>query len=259
MTLYSESMGDAGETIVFLHGIGGSTRYWKSRVEPLAGRYRLLLIDLLGYGKSAKPWTQYTIERHVEEVYEVVRSRRSITLVGHSLGAIVAAAFCARYPHLVNRLILISLPYFGNKDRAIRYFRESRSADRYVATNIAFAALACITTRWVLRWFLPYVLRDMPLEVVQDLSRHTWRSYTSSLWDGVYGHDLLADVESLDRNFEVVCLHGSADQTAPLSGVQQLAADRPQWKLRILPDCDHHLLLRNPPWCLDQIERALRA
>ena len=257
--LYSESLGDAGETIVFLHGIAGSTRYWTSRVEPLAAQYRLLFVDLLGYGKSAKPWTKYTVERHVEELFQVVRSQQSFTLVGHSFGAIVATAFRARYPHLVNRLILISLPYFGDKDAAIKYFRQSRTADRYVATNIAFAAIACMMTRWILRWFLPFVLRDMPIEVVRDLTRHTWRSYTSSLWDGVYGHDLLADVKTIDCDFPVVCLHGSADKTAPLFGVQQLLLGHPRWQLRILYGADHHPLLRDPRWCLDEIERAMRA
>ena len=256
--LYSESLGDAGETLVFLHGIAGSTRYWKSRVEPLAAQYRLLFVDLLGYGKSAKPWTKYTVERHVEELYQVVRNHSSITLVGHSFGAIVAAAFSARYPHLVSRLILISLPYFADQNGAIRYFREGGGANRYVTTNIAFAVLACLTTRWVLRWFLPYILRDMPFEVVQDLSRHTWRSYTSSLWDGVYGHDLMADVKTLHVDLAVVCLHGSADKTAPLFGIRQLSSGRPQWTLQILPDGDHHPLLRNPQWCLDRIEQAMR-
>ena len=82
--LYNESLGDTGETMVFLHGIAGSTRYWKSRVKPLSAQYRLLLVDLLGYGKSAKPWTKYTVERHVEELYQVVRRQKPFTLVGHS-------------------------------------------------------------------------------------------------------------------------------------------------------------------------------
>jgi pimeloyl-ACP methyl ester carboxylesterase len=256
--LYSEKLGDEGETMVFLHGIAGSTRYWKSRVKPLAHHHQLLLVDLLGYGQSPKPWTKYTVDRHVDELYQVLRDEKPMTIVGHSFGAIVAIAFCARFPHLVKRLILISLPYFGDKQGAIKYFGESHLAERYVTTNIAFAALACMMTRWVLRWFLPYVLRDMPGEVVEDLTRHTWRSYTSSLWDGVYGHDLFADADSLDPNFNVLCLHGSADKTAPLSGVQKLLANRSQWKIQILADGDHHPLLRNQQWCLEQIALAMK-
>ncbi len=204
--MYSETLGDNSEAIVFLHGIGGTTRYWKSRVQPLASSYRLILVDLLGYGQSPKPWTKYTVERHVEELYQVLHEQKSLTIVGHSFGGIVAMAFAARYPHIVKRLVFISLPYFGNKDGAMHYFRNSNMADRYVMTNIAFAALACITTRWVLRWLLPYVLRDMPIEVVQDLSQHTWRSYTSSVWDGVYRHYLIADIEKLSPDCKIFCM-----------------------------------------------------
>jgi len=256
--LHCETLGDADNTIVFLHGIGGTTRYWKTRVQSLAPNYRLLFVDLLGYGQSPKPWTEYTVERHVEELYQVLCEQESLTIVGHSFGSIVAMAFAARYPHLVRRLILISLPYFGNREGAMRYFHNSNLADRYVMTNIAFAAVACIMTRWVLRWLLPYVLRDMPREVVQDLTQHTWRSYTSSVWDGIYRHDLIADTKCLDSNCDVLFLHGQLDKTAPLSGVKQLMAGHPDWQLDILADADHHPLLRNPQWCLQAISSIMK-
>jgi pimeloyl-ACP methyl ester carboxylesterase len=256
--LHSEMLGDAPDTIVFLHGIGGTVRYWKTRVLSLATSYRLILIDLLGYGQSPKPWTKYTVKRHVEELYQVLHEHESLTIVGHSFGSIVAMAFAARYPHMVKRLVLISMPYFGDKAGAIHYFRNSNLADRYVMTNIAFAALACIMTRYVLRWLLPYVLRDIPREVVQDLTRHTWRSYTSSVWDGIYRHDLVADTKRLDSNCDVLFLHGRRDKTAPLFGVQQLMKGHSDWQLDILDDADHHPLLRNPQWCLQAIESVMK-
>lgn len=255
--LHSETLGDAPGTIVFLHGIGGTSRYWKTRVLPLASSYCLILIDLLGYGQSPKPWTKYTVDRHVEELYQVLCEHESLTIVGHSFGAIIALAFAARYPHLVKRLVLISLPYFGDKAGAFRYFRNSNLADRYVMTNIAFAALACVMTRYVLRWLLPYVLRDMPREVVQDLTQHTWRSYTSSVWDGIYRHDLLNDTTQLDANCDILFLHGELDETAPLSGVKQLILGHSDWQLCILADADHHPLLRDPQWCTRAINSIM--
>lgn len=126
-------------------------------------------------------------------------------------------------------------------------------------TNIAFAALACIMTRWVLCWLLPYVLRDMPREVVQDLTLHTWRSYTSSVWDGIYHHDLNDDVEHLGPDYSILFLHGELDETAPLSGVQQLMAGHSDWPLKVLAGADHHPLLRNPQWCLQLISSAMKS
>jgi pimeloyl-ACP methyl ester carboxylesterase len=125
-------------------------------------------------------------------------------------------------------------------------------------TNIAFAALACVLTRYVLRWLLPYVLRDMPREVVQDLTRHTWRSYTSSVWDGIYRHDLLHDATQLKVDCEILFLHGELDVTAPLSGVKQLMQGHPDWQLCTLMDADHHPLLRDPKWCTHAINSMMK-
>ena len=151
--LHYETQGDGPDTIVFLPGIGGTTRYWKTRVQPLASSYRLMLVDLLGYGQSPKPWTKYTVERHVEELFQVLHEQESLTLVGHSFGAIVALAFAARHPHLIRRIILISLPYFGNKVGAMRYFSNSHLAFRYVMTNIAFAANASAMSKNCFRFY----------------------------------------------------------------------------------------------------------
>ncbi len=137
------------------------------------------------------------------------------------------------------------------------YFRNSPPADRYVMTNIAFATVACVMTRWVLRWLLPYVLRDMPPEVVEDLTLHTWRSYTSSVWDGIYRHDLLAESNHLDHDCEILFLHGELDKTAPLSGVQQLMAGHSDWQLHTLAGSDHHPMLRDPHWCLQAINTVM--
>ena len=199
--LHYETHGDSPETIVFLHGIGGTLRYWKRRVLPLASSYRLILVDLLGYGQSPKPWTKYTVERHVEELHQVLHEQESLTIVGHSFGSIIALAFAARYPHKVKGLVLISLPYFGYKAGTFRYFRNSNLADRYVMTNIGFAALACVMTRYVLRWLLPYVLRDMPREVVQSYTTHMallhlfcmgWHSIVIIFWMTSHNSMLIA-------------------------------------------------------------------
>lgn len=77
-------------------------------MQPLAASYRLILVDLLGYGQSPNPWTKYTVERHVDELYQLLCGQESLTIVGHSFGSIVAMAYAARYPHPVRRLILIS-------------------------------------------------------------------------------------------------------------------------------------------------------
>ena len=251
--LYHEALGSTGPTLVFLAGVGGTTRYWRSRVEPLAQSYRVLLVDLLGFGRSPKPWTRYTIDRHVAALHGALEGSEPFTLVGHSFGAIAAAAYAARHPELTDRLVLAGLPYFGSEARALAYFRGRHTADRWFMTNVALAAATCIVTRRVLRRLLPRLLRDMPREVVEDLVQHTWRSSTSTLWEGVYRHDTAADLARLPSDLPVLFLHGDRDATAPLEGLTYLMTEHPRSALRVLRGGDHHLLLRRPEWVLDAI------
>jgi len=251
--LYAKEIASDGPTLVFLPGVGGTTRYWERRIAPLAAMYRLLLVDLLGYGRSPKPWTTYSVERHVAKLHRVLKERDHFTLVGHSFGAIVAVAYAACYPQQVERLILLSLPYFGSEARAKRFFRQRATLESWFMTNIMLAVIACILTRRVLRRVLPRFLTNMPLEVVQDLALHTWRSSTSTIWDGIYRYDLAADARQLPPELPVLLIHGDRDTTAPLAGAQELAAHHPAAVLVTLPGVDHHPLLRNPSRCVEAI------
>lgn len=258
-SLFTEALGTAGPTLVFLPGLGGTTRYWRSRVMPLADTHRLVLVDMLGFGRSPKPWTTYSVGRHVAELHRVLAEHGPLTLVGHSFGATVALAYTAQYPAQVRRLVLVSVPYYGSMERARQHFRAGRSLEGYVATNILLAVVACVVTRRVLGRALPFLMRNLPREVAEDLVQHTWRSSTSTLWEGIYHHDPAASAARLPVGLPVLLLHGEHDATAPLPGAEQLAAILPTADLQVLPRVDHHPLLRAPAWCLTALRAFLAA
>ncbi|HMU60985.1 MAG TPA: alpha/beta hydrolase [Gemmatimonadales bacterium] len=257
--LYCRDLGAACHPIVFLPGVGGTTRYWASRVEPLAIEHRIRLVDLLGFGHSPKPWlVRYSVERHLDELDRVLKHAvfpDRFTLVGHSFGAIMAVAYAARWPERVRGLVLFSLPNFGGEQRAIRWFRQRGTAEGWLLSNAVLAAITCLVTRRVVRRVLPRLLPDMPREVVEDLVAHTWRSSTSTLWEGVYRHDVFRDAVRVPPQLPVLLIHGDQDTTAPLAGVTRLVDQLPHWSLRVLPGVDHHPFLRQTTACID----ALRA
>ena len=251
--LYHTLIGTSGPPVVFLAGLGGTTRYWERRVAPLSASHRLLLIDLLGFGRSPKPWATYSVERHVAELHRVLDGRDNLTLVGHSFGAIAATAYAARYPEAVARLALISLPYFGSEAHAKSYFRSGAVSGGWLMTNVALAAVTCIVTRRVVRRALPRFMPDMPREILDDLVLHTWRSSTSTLWEGIYRYDLARDIDRLPAGLPVLLLHGDRDTTAPLEGALRFAAHHPSTRLIVLSGVDHHPLLRDSSSCLEAI------
>jgi pimeloyl-ACP methyl ester carboxylesterase len=251
--LYTEILGHGEETIVFIPGLGGTTRYWRSRVKQLEERYRIVFVDLLGFGHSPKPWTTYSVERQVQELHTVLRPLGKLTLVGHSLGALITVAYCARHPACIKRIVLLGMPYFGSQRNAYRYMRHGPVKGGYVFTNVVLTMVACIITRRLLGRVLPYVVRDVPREVAEDLVKHTWRSSTSSLWEVVYRYDAATDLRRVPDRITVVFIHGELDFMAPVTTIEQLVATHPGWQLHKLPTVDHHPFLRKPDICLSLI------
>ena len=256
-TLYSVEAGTSGSQVVFLPGLGATTRYWQGRLGALEQSHRILLVDLLGFGQSPKPWTRYTVERHIAALHQIVGERGTFTLVGHSMGTLLALAYAANYPEQVERLVLISLPYFGSKDKALDYIGSQSALYRLLLTNMALAAVTCIITRRLFGRLLPYLRTDLPGDVAADSVKHTWRSFTSSLWEVIYSGNATQAVETLESRIPVFCLHGDQDHVAPLEGVLTLAGKRRNWRVQVLPGVDHHPLLRAQDVCLQVIGASL--
>ncbi len=253
--LFTRALGATGPQLVFLPGIGATTRYWELVVGALANRTRLLLVDLLGFGRSPKPWTAYTVDRHIAELRRVlapVGARGPMTLVAHSLGARLAVTYAARYPHDIERLVLVSLPYFGGEEQAKRFIR-SRHSSGWLWTHMIPFALACLLGRRLLGWAAPLFAGDLPREVAEDMNQMTWRSSTSTMWEVIYGHDLAADIALLPTTLPVLCLHGDRDESAPLDRMEALRAIHANCEIRVYQGADHQLPLRHPQWLRDQL------
>ncbi len=255
--LYVEVRGEAAETLVFIAGLGGTTRYWASRLQSIEGRYRVVLVDLLGFGRSPKPWMQYTVNRQVAALHDAVRSFAPFTLVGHSLGALIAVAYAAEHPDNVKNIVPIGMPYFGSEAAAYRYMRSGSVKWGFVYTSIALTMITCVLTRRVFGWLLPYIVRSVPREVAEDLVKHTWRSSTSSLWDVVYRYDITVDLERLPARIRPLFIHGDEDIMAPVNAIKQLVSEHRTWRLVTQPGVDHHPFLRQPIRCLALIEAIL--
>lgn len=116
-------------TIVFIHGIGSSGAMWQQVITELERKadVHILAVDLLGFGESPKPeWAKYSTHEHAKALARTLRGRGigKATIVGHSLGALVAIEYAKLYHSRVTSLILCSPPFYRLNDGA------SFSADR---------------------------------------------------------------------------------------------------------------------------------
>src|SRR6266436_823200 len=104
----------SGPVVVLLHGLGSRKDDWLPVLEPMAQKYRLLVPDQIGFGKSDKPLLDYSIQTYVDFLNEFLRQLKveKASLVGESLGGWIAGLYVVEMgggAHLipVEKLVLI--------------------------------------------------------------------------------------------------------------------------------------------------------
>ncbi len=99
-----------GPPLIFIHGFGGSMWQWEHQLEPLSRSHRVIILDLLGSGISAKPEQPYS-PRTLNDFFSHFMLTLGIsraTLIGNSMGAGLAMAMALDHPDQVDALVLIS-------------------------------------------------------------------------------------------------------------------------------------------------------
>ena len=112
-----KAFGDAPATLIFIHGVGMCKEIWQPQVEHFSKNYRVITYDFLGHGKSVLKKDKLTLEDYVTQLYNLVNEIgvTNFSLIGHSMGAIIAVAFALKYPRKVDTLIPINIVFKRTK------------------------------------------------------------------------------------------------------------------------------------------------
>jgi 2-hydroxymuconate-semialdehyde hydrolase len=123
---YAAGTRGAGEPVVLIHGFPTSGHLWGEVVPLVPVGHRVVVVDLLGYGRSDRPKAgQASVRAHAERMialFDALRIRQAC-VVGHDVGGGVAQSIAVRYPERVSRLCLINSVAFDGWPR-----REARLA-----------------------------------------------------------------------------------------------------------------------------------
>ncbi len=112
--LYIKDVG-VGDPIILIHGFGSNSYSWRHLVPVLLNKYRVITIDLKGFGKSKKPYdNNYSIYDQATLIYSLIEKLNldNITIIGHSYGGgVTLATMLLSKEHnslRIKRLVLIS-------------------------------------------------------------------------------------------------------------------------------------------------------
>lgn len=200
--------GDVGEgpVVVLLHGIASSSVTFENVVPLVEGRHRAVSIDLLGFGGSPAPAdATYTVEEHVAALHRTLRHARlrSFVLVGHSMGALIAARYAATHPGELTRLVVVSPPIYlapaeigAPFDRAAMglYFRLYE----FLRANKDFTIRAAAG-----------LARLSPIKNLVDVSEKNWNPFVLSLENSIEAQTAVSDLAEV--RIPVHLVYGTLD------------------------------------------------
>lgn len=98
-----------GLPLLFIHGLGGNLLHYKMNIPFFKSNYRVISLDLPGYGKSDKPELVDPVNYYVHFLKKFVKKLglEELVIVGNSMGGHVGCLFAARYKKSTRGLILV--------------------------------------------------------------------------------------------------------------------------------------------------------
>ena len=258
-----ESGSSSKPVLVFMHGWGGSARYWEDVARVLSPYFDCLLYDFRGFGRSTlsgrSPSLSYELAEYAEDLVSLLAELgiEKITLVAHSFGASIATLFAHRYPEKIDKLILTCSGIFTyNK-----------------LTFGAFHAAGTLVVKLRYRWFL-----QVPFAGRLFMVRFVYRPL-SDRWNRMFLEDyLLADRETATETIKTavskkaatempkafaslqmptLLIMGEKDQIIPPRLGKSAAALNSKIKYVEVPKTGHFPMLEDPDTYMRQVYQFL--
>lgn len=249
-----------GAAVLLVHGVISSTFSFRYQIESLAPHFRVLAVDLPGFGYSDRPTdVDLSHTAHAERLREFL-DRMGIeraTVIGHSMGGAVAMRLAAAYPERVEKLVLVSSAAPDQRYNRMLLYALVRPL-LPVPTALLLGRRGW--RRRIARRKTVYDPALMTDEVMEGYNRPLrLRGTTASLlkmMDDVR-HDAPLDPATVST--PALLLWGEADRVVPLAVGHRLDATMPHARLEVVPRAGHLVLEEQPDACDQAILRFLGA
>lgn len=226
-----------GPVVVLLHGIASSSASWRTLVPLLSPLYRVIAIDVMGFGGSrAGEGVGFTLDEHVEALHKTIRAlrlRSRFTLIGHSLGALISSRYAAVYRREVSHLLLVAPPIYPH----LRYIDELGHRMR-VGGYL---------------WFYRFV-RGNRLTIINNAGRFSrwmpngsmkidddsWAAFSKSMENCIESQTTTTDIAQVSVPIDIV--YGSRDQVIVPASIERLGSMH-HVQLHEVPHTDHLIRL----------------
>jgi pimeloyl-ACP methyl ester carboxylesterase len=225
----------SGPAVVLLHGYALSAASWDPVAERMRDRARIIRPDLRGFARSSPGEGPYTMERMAEDVAAILDERRieRATIVGHSMGGVVAMAFARAFPQRVAGIALV--------DSRVDPDTPEQERNRLsLAERAKNEGLGVIEASYVPKFFAPRVYEeraDLVEAAHRGFADHDNASAAAAFAGSVRRFDGRAVLASLDVPAHVLC--GDQDAFFTVASQQRLVAAARDGEIAVIPGCGH--------------------
>ena len=199
-SIYYVSAGEAQldkPPLLLVHGFGASTDHWRKNIAQLQKQFQVWAIDLLGFGRSAKPKQEYGGNLWREQLHDFITQviGRPTVLAGNSLGGYAGLCVAAEYPQSTAGLILInSAGPFSDSETNLNQNSSANSVGKLVRSILlqpwaSFLLFQYARRRSIIRKTLNQVYFDsnaVTEQLIEDIYRPSCDRGAADVFNAVF-------------------------------------------------------------------------
>jgi pimeloyl-ACP methyl ester carboxylesterase len=262
MDVHFSDEGDPTDSIpiVLIHGTGSSLHTFEGWAAQLKRDHRVVRMDLPAYGLTgAFPDGNYSMAKYttfIKDFFEALEIKQCV-LAGNSLGGDIAWNFTAKYPKMVDKLILIDAAGYPLRSKSVPI------AFTMAQTPVLNKLITFITPRFLVRASVENVYFDKSKVTDSLVDRY----FDLTLREGnrqafverfkiskdPYAHNKIKDIQQ-----PTLILWGAEDYLIPVENAYKFHEDLPNDTLVILTDVGHVPMEENPNQSLASVISFLK-
>lgn len=238
---------ESASPLLMLHCWTGNWTQWDRTMQLLDGKFQFIAPDLLGFGSSSKPvGDYYQIDAQANRIHQIVRDlgHEKISIIGHSMGGMIALTFAGMFPDMVDKLIVNAPAVTGRLHQ-----RAELLTPIYELGRRGFVQPLELSVN--LGKFVPPLAQELMKVFFVNPTKHA---------EGVnyWGNQMIADGQQYTAPWaekaivdwdtrpllrgikaKTLAIWGDHDATIPTDEVEVLAELIPNFQQIIIPDCGH--------------------
>ena len=245
LSLRSARFGDGPEVrspIILIHGFSVPYFIYDPTFEFLErSGFRVLRYDLFGRGFSDRPYTNYNIDLFIKQLADLLDALHitgPVNLIGLSMGGPIAAAFAARYPLCVDKLVLIDP--IGARPIALTPMLKAVKMPILGELGLSLAGRGTLVRNIASDFFDPALVEHFQAQYkIQMQYKGFRRAILSTIRNNMLGAFIDVYKRLGKMNKEVLLFWGRNDTTVPFEHSDALCAALPNVRFHVIENCGH--------------------